>query len=351
MSVASPRSWAVLWDTAPAPEAPASTTPVDAAAATIRVAAACAAARGGAVEVVLVRRREHGAAVPAWLEAAIGSARVSCVRSVEHQLLERGTPGATATVLGVAVHSVGGVHTVCLRHDYDAVDLCGLLATTLGATAVTSVLEVRAGEDGLHIVRPAHGGRLLAELRVGRNEPLLLTVPRGASLLATTPDVAVEDARRSLRIEPLELDPRLACGLPDRELLGIDEPTAPASLMAAERIVAVGRGLGGPEHLPLARRLAAALDAEVAGSRPVIDAGWLPPERQVGSSGQTVAPALYLALGISGAAQHLEGMSGARCVVAINRDPEAPLLRSARYAIVGDLHEVVPELLAALAEE
>ena len=341
MSVASTRSWAVLWDTPTSVEA----------AATIRVAAACAAARGGAVEVVVLRRQGHPADAPAWLEDAIGSVQVSRFRSVEHQLLERGTPGATAAVLGSAVRSVGGVHTVCLRHDYDAVDLCGLLATTLGATAVTSVLGVSAGEDGLHIVRPAHGGRLLAELRVRGTEPLLLTVPRAASPVAAATGLAAEGALGDLRIEPVELDPRLACALPDRELLGVDEPTTPASLVTAERIVAVGRGLGGPEHLPLARRLAAALDAELAGSRPVIDAGWLPPERQVGSSGQTVAPSLYLALGISGAAQHLEGMSGARCVVAINRDPEAPLLRSARYAIVGDLHEIVPELLAALAEE
>jgi electron transfer flavoprotein alpha subunit len=162
---------------------------------------------------------------------------------------------------------------------------------------------------------------------------------------------AAASASPDLDVDRLELDPALAGELPDRDLLGIDEPDTPPCLAAAERIVAVGRGLGGPEHLPLVARLAAALGAEVAGSRPVIDSGWLPPERQVGSSGQTVAPALYLALGISGAAQHLEGMSGARCVVAINRDPEAPLFRSARYGIVGDLHVVVPELLAALAED
>jgi electron transfer flavoprotein alpha subunit len=149
----------------------------------------------------------------------------------------------------------------------------------------------------------------------------------------------------------LEVDASLSRSLPDREVLAIEEPGSPPELATAERIVAVGRGLGGPEHLELARQLATALGAEIAGSRPMIDSGWLPADRQVGSSGQTVNPTLYVALGISGAAQHLEGMSGSRCVVAINRDPEAPIFRSARYGIVGDLHVVVPALIAALVED
>jgi len=119
-------------------------------------------------------------------------------------------------------------------------------------------------------------------------------------------------------------------------------------LSQAERIVSVGRGIKGPEHLPLAQQLATALHAEIAASRPICDAGWLPMERQVGSSGQTVAPKLYLALGISGAIQHLVGMKGASTIVAINKDPDAPIFEVADYGIVGDLFEIVPAMIEAL---
>jgi electron transfer flavoprotein alpha subunit len=133
------------------------------------------------------------------------------------------------------------------------------------------------------------------------------------------------------------------------------EPEAPfqqakqaVDLSQAARIVSVGRGIKGQEHLPLAQELAAALGAELAASRPICDAGWLPMERQVGSSGQTVAPKLYLALGISGAIQHLVGMKGSQTIVAINKDAEAPIFEVADYGIVGDLFEIVPAILAAL---
>jgi electron transfer flavoprotein alpha subunit len=119
-------------------------------------------------------------------------------------------------------------------------------------------------------------------------------------------------------------------------------------LGSAQRIVSVGRGIKEAENIPIAQELATALGAELAASRPICDNGWLPLERQVGSSGQTVSPKLYLAVGISGAIQHLVGMKGSQCVVAINRDPGAPIFEVADYGIAGDLFEVVPALIAAL---
>jgi len=111
--------------------------------------------------------------------------------------------------------------------------------------------------------------------------------------------------------------------------------------------VAVGRGIKAKEHVALAEKLAAALGAEIGASRPICDAGWLPMERQVGSSGQTVAPKLYFALGISGAIQHLVGMKGARTIVAVNKDPDAPIFKVANYGILGDVFEVLPKLAEA----
>ena len=122
-------------------------------------------------------------------------------------------------------------------------------------------------------------------------------------------------------------------------------------LTQAERIVAVGRGIKGQEHIALVEKLAAALGAEVAASRPICDSGWLPMDRQVGSSGQTVAPKLYLALGISGAIQHIVGMKNADCIVAINTDPNAPIFNIATYGVVGDLMEVIPILTRKLKED
>jgi electron transfer flavoprotein alpha subunit len=119
-------------------------------------------------------------------------------------------------------------------------------------------------------------------------------------------------------------------------------------LTQAERIVSVGRGIKEESHIALAQQLATALGAELAASRPICDAGWLPMDRQIGSSGQTVAPKLYVALGISGAIQHIVGMKGAKTIVAINKDEDAPIFEVADYGIVGDLFDVVPAMIAAL---
>ena len=123
------------------------------------------------------------------------------------------------------------------------------------------------------------------------------------------------------------------------------ESARAVDLTAAEIIVSVGRGIKEKENIPIVEELAKALGAELAASRPICDSGWLPMERQVGSSGQTVSPKVYMAIGISGAIQHLVGMKGAKTIVAINKDANAPIFEVADYGIVGDLFEIVPALV------
>jgi electron transfer flavoprotein alpha subunit len=148
-------------------------------------------------------------------------------------------------------------------------------------------------------------------------------------------------------VQPLAVD--LSGIQPDREILGYEEVAGEqVDLTKADIILAVGRGVGGADKMGPVNDLAKALGAEIGASRPVIDNGWLPRDRQIGSSGQTVAPKLYIAAGISGAIQHLVGMKGSTVVVAINKDPGAPIFTVAHYGIVGDLHEILPALTEAV---
>jgi len=145
--------------------------------------------------------------------------------------------------------------------------------------------------------------------------------------------VAVSLSAEQIRTKPLDL---------------FKEAKSAVDLTQAPLIVAIGRGIKAPENIPQAEALAKALGGEIAASRPICDEGWLPMERQIGSSGQTVAPKLYLALGISGAIQHVVGMKGARTIVAINKDSNAPIFEIADYGIVGDIFEIMPALTEAL---
>ncbi len=224
-------------------------------------------------------------------------------------------------------------------HAYRSHDLLPAVAEALGAAWIPEVNAHRLSEppDGIELRRPLAQGRLEAWVR-----------PRGERAVIT---LGAHDPTEPLdgecRVERLQVSQLTSSR---RRVVERRTPDATVDLGSATRIVAVGRGLGGPDRLGPIEELARCLDAELAGSRPVIDAGWLERERQVGSSGQTVAPDLYLALGISGAMQHLQGMHGSRCIVAVNKDSSAPILQSARFAIVGDLHEIVPALIAALRD-
>ena len=272
--------------------------------------------------------------------AEMGVARVL---SVAGPGLEGYTPAAYTQAI---VHALSDREPsyVVFGHTYQSVDCMARVAHELQAAIVPEILSFEAddaGSDGgLVFLRLILEGKMQAKVRVRAEGPVVVSVQSAAF------DAAASDGA-PCEVSSLENGSWTA----DRELLGIEDVAGEAvDLTAAERIVSVGRGIGGPDKLGIIEELAAELGAELGASRPVIDSGWLARDRQIGSSGQTVAPKLYLAVGISGAIQHLVGMKGAACTVAINKDAGAPIFTVADYGIVGDLFEVVPALTAALRE-
>jgi electron transfer flavoprotein alpha subunit len=229
---------------------------------------------------------------------------------------------------------------VYLPHTYQTRDFAPALAVTLGRALVTDCVAAKQAEGRRLFVRPVFQGRLLAD--VACEGPALATFQIGA----VRADTAARGAAPApVRAVAVTVD---AGAIRQKPEAPFREAKHAVDLTQAERIVAVGRGIKEQERVALAQQLAAALEAEIGASRPICDAGWLPMDRQIGSSGQTVAPKLYLALGISGAIQHLVGMKGARTIVAINKDREAPIFEVADYGVVGDLFEIVPAVLKEL---
>lgn len=295
-----------------------------------------AAAVGGTAEAVVL-----GSGV-GDLAAEVAQADLAAVHLADHENLADYTPGAYVGALAPALGAAAPAFVV-FPHTYQTVDYFARLAQEAGAGLLPEITGFEAGDDGLVFQRPIMTGKMVARVRVKGEGTVLASVQSGSWS-------ADEVARGgSAEVRPLELD--AAAVVPDREILGIEDVAGgEVDLTKSDYIVAVGRGVGGPDKLGPLEELAAALGAELAASRPVVDNGWLPRERQIGSSGQTVAPKLYLAAGISGAIQHVVGMKGSSTVVAINKDPGAPIFQLARYGIVGDLHEVVPALTEAVKE-
>jgi electron transfer flavoprotein alpha subunit len=232
--------------------------------------------------------------------------------------------------------------TIVLPHSYQTRDCAPKLAARLDRALITDVTAVRTSDGRVVCARPMFQGKLTADVVPVGPSPHFLTIQIGA--------FRADQAERGpspAAIRPMQVNID-AASIRQQPEPPFQEARQAVDLSQAERIVSVGRGIKEQANIAIARKLADALGAELAASRPICDAGWLPMERQVGSSGQTVAPKLYLAVGISGAIQHLVGMKGASTIVAINKDPDAPIFEVADYGIVGDLFEVVPAMVAAL---
>ena len=272
--------------------------------------------------------------------AEIAQAAVGTVHVIDSPLVDPYTPDAYTSALEQAIGALKPRHVV-FAHTYRTRDFAPKLAARFDRALVTDCIGIKSG-DKTTFLRPVYQGKLIAEVSAEGEPPHLLSVQIGA--------YRGDNAARGPAAAPVKplgvtLD---AAAIRQKPEEPFREAKQAVDLSQAERIVAVGRGIKAQEHVALAEKLAESLGAQLAASRPICDSGWLPMERQVGSSGQTVAPKLYVALGISGAIQHVVGMKGARTIVAINKDADAPIFEIADYGIVGDLFEIVPAMIAEL---
>src|SRR5262249_32984933 len=226
---------------------------------------------------------------------------------------------------------------VLFPHTYQVRDFAPRLATRFSQVLISDVISVRMESGAPVFVRLLFQGKMNSDVRATGNGPSFACLQAGAWRAA-----ALESGSAPVETFTPPLD---AAAIRQKPEAPFRESAGAVDLTAAEIIVSVGRGIKEQTNIPVVEELAKALGGELAASRPICDSGWLPMERQVGSSGQTVAPKLYIGIGISGAIQHLVGMKGSKTIVAINKDVNAPIFEVADYGIVGDLFEVVPALV------
>jgi electron transfer flavoprotein alpha subunit len=270
----------------------------------------------------------------------LASASVAEVLIAENAALEPYTPDAYAAACRTIIEPANPTF-VLFAHTYQTRDFAPLLAARMRKPLITDVTGINGTGADATFTRPMFQGKLAAQVKPQGGPPALVTVQIGAFRA----DAVQKGGSAPTKKVDVQID---AAAIRQKPEAPFREAKQAVDLGQAERIVAVGRGIKSQENIPLVEKLAKAMGAEVAASRPICDNGWLPMERQIGSSGQTVAPKLYVALGISGAIQHLVGMKGSRTIVAINKDAEAPIFEVADYGIVGDLFEIAPAIIAEL---
>jgi electron transfer flavoprotein alpha subunit len=296
---------------------------------TFAAAQELSAAMGAEAEVAVV-----GSDVTA-LASEAATKQASKVWAVQHELLENYTADGYTAALEALIRQTNP-SLVLFPHTYQTRDFAPKLATRFERVLISDVIAARV-DGGPVFVRQLFQGKLNADMRPQGAGPHFASLQAGA-WRADNPKSGA--ATVETFVPPLE-----ASQIRQKPEAAFRESARGVDLSAANIIVSVGRGIGDKDKIPVVEELARALGGELAASRPICDAGWLPMERQVGSSGQTVSPKVYVAVGISGAIQHLVGMKGSKTIVAINRDKDAPIFEVAEYGIVGDLFEVVPALV------
>jgi len=299
---------------------------------TLAAGQSIAAETGWTLEAAVV-----GSGVRAIADEVAGK-KSARVYDLESPALSPYTPDAFSAALKQFLSSQQP-RLVLMPHTYQVRDFVPKLATTMNRTVISDCIGFRKDGEKLLFTRLMFQGKFAADVSFSCDPPWFVTFQNGAfradkveagASAAPVEVVNVDIPAGTVRNQPQEV---------------FKEAKQAVDLTQAEIIVSVGRGIKEQKNIELAKQLADALGGEIAASRPICDSGWLPMDRQIGSSGQTVAPKLYLALGISGAIQHIVGMKGARSVVAINKDSEAPIFEIADVAVVGNLFDVVPPLI------
>jgi electron transfer flavoprotein alpha subunit len=298
---------------------------------TITAGQSIAAATGWPLEAAVV-----GANL-ASIAAEVAGKKLGKVYAIESPKLDPYNPDAFAAGLKQFLTSQPP-KLVLMPHTYQVRDFVPKLATAMGRTVVSDSIGFKHDNGKLVFTRQMFQGKFAADVSFTSDAPWFVTFQNGAfrgdkaedgASAAPVETVKVVIADGVIRNKPQEV---------------FKEAKQAVDLTQAEIIVAVGRGIKEQKNIEIAKQLADALGGDLAASRPICDSGWLPMDRQIGSSGQTVAPKLYLALGISGAIQHIVGMKGSRAIIAVNKDSEAPIFEIADYAVVGNLFDIVPPL-------
>ncbi len=299
---------------------------------TITAGQAIAAATGWTLEAAVV-----GASASA-IAGEVAGKKVDKVYAIESPKLEPYTPDSFSAALKQFLTS-RQPKLVLMPHTYQVRDFVPKLATAMGRTCISDCIGFKHEGGKLVFTRQMFQGKLAADVSFTGDGPWFATFQNGAfrgdkaeagASAAPIETVNVDIADGVVRNKPQEV---------------FKEAKQAVDLTQAEIIVAVGRGIKEQKNIEIAKNLADALGGDLAASRPICDSGWLPMDRQIGSSGQTVAPKLYLALGISGAIQHIVGMKGSRAIIAVNKDSEAPIFEIADFAVVGNLFDIVPPLI------
>jgi electron transfer flavoprotein alpha subunit len=299
---------------------------------TITAGQAIAAATGWSLEAAVVGANASSIA------AEVAGKKLAKVYAVESPKLEPYTPDAFAAALKQLITSKQP-KLVLMPHTYQVRDFVPKLATAMGRAVVSDCIGFRHENGRLLFTRQMFQGKLAADVSFNSDGPWFATLQNGSfrgdqaeagSSAAPIETIKAEIAEGVVRNKPQEV---------------FKEAKQAVDLTQAEIIISVGRGIREQKNIDLAKQLADSLGGELAASRPICDSGWLPMDRQIGSSGQTVAPKLYLALGISGAIQHIVGMKGSRTIIAVNKDSEAPIFEIADFAVVGNLFDIVPPLI------
>jgi len=296
---------------------------------------AAAAAGGGTTIAAAVVGKGIGA-----LAKELAGYKLAEALAIEHDLLEKYTPDGYALALKQVIAGEKP-DLVFFPHTYQVRDFAPKLAASLGRGMIADCVAFHHENGRFVFVRQMFQGKTAVDVSFQGDPPWFASFQAGCFRGdqvetgggATVRNILVELKPEQIRTKPLDL---------------FREAKQAVDLTQAPIIVAIGRGIKEPANIPMAEKLAKAIGGEIAASRPIYDEGWLPMERQIGSSGQTVAPKLYMAIGISGAIQHVVGMKGSRTIVAINKDANAPIFEVADYGIVGDLFEIVPALTEVL---